>query len=365
MVKNRLGSEDLTQVREFIDLRSDTVTLPTEEMLEAIRHAKLGDDVYEEDPTVNRLEDMAATKMGKEAALLVASGTQANLVSSMSNAQRGELVILESESHMNWYEVGGVSSIAGLMPWPVKSQYGALDPKDLLAAIRPQNIHFPEPALVCVENTHNRHGGTVITPAQLEAIREIAASHGLSLYMDGARIFNAAIALKIDVKELTQHVDNLMFCLSKGLCCPVGSVVVGSQEFIKRARKVRKVLGGGMRQAGIIAAAGIIALEKMIDRLEDDHLNAKLLAEGISKVEGIRVDLARVQTNMVFVDTSDLKTPDEVVASKLKQEGILASTLSKNRFRLVTHRGIEKDDVERTIEALARIAGDFLDHHPS
>ncbi len=353
------------QTRKFVDLRSDTVTLPTEEMLEAIRHADLGDDVYEEDPTVNRLEEMAATKMGKEAALLVASGTQANLVSSMSNAQRGELVILESESHMNWYEVGGISSIAGLMPWPVRSQFGALDPKDVEAAIRPENIHFPEPALVCVENTHNRHGGTVITPAELESIRNIAVSHGLKLYMDGARIFNAAIALKIDVKELTKHVDNLMFCLSKGLCCPIGSVVVGSHEFIRRARKIRKVLGGGMRQAGIIAAAGIVALEKMIDRLEDDHMNAKLLAQGISKVGGLRVDLARVQTNMVFVDTSDLKMSDDLMASRLKQKGILASTLSKNRFRLVTHRSIEKEHVERTVEAFAQIAEDILNHHSS
>jgi threonine aldolase len=348
------------QTMKFIDLRSDTVTLPTEEMLEAIRHAELGDDVYGEDPTVNRLEEMAAARMGKEAALLVTSGTQANLVSSMSNAQRGELVILESESHMNWYEVGGISSIAGLMPWPLKSQYGALDPRDVEAAIRPENIHFPDPALVCVENTHNRHGGTVTTPAQLESIREVADSHGLRLYMDGARIFNAAIALKVDVKELTKHVDNLMFCLSKGLCCPVGSVIVGSREFIRKARKVRKVLGGGMRQAGIIAAAGIVALEKMIDRLEDDHTNAKRLAEGISKVEGIKVDLARAQTNMVFLDTSDLKTADEAIASKLRAEGILASTLSKNRFRLVTHLGIEKEHVEKTIEVFAQIAKDIM-----
>jgi threonine aldolase len=353
------------QTGRFIDLRSDTVTLPTEEMLEAIRHADLGDDVYGEDPTVNRLEDMAAAKMGKEAGLLVASGTQANLVSLMSNAQRGELVVLESESHMNWYEVGGISSIAGLMPWPVRSQYGALDPKDVEAAIRPENIHFPQPALVCAENTHNRHGGTVITPAQLESIRRVVDSHGLKLYMDGARIFNAAIALKVKPEELAKHVDNLMFCLSKGLCCPVGSVIVGSREFIKKARKVRKVLGGGMRQAGIIAAAGIVALEKMVERLEEDHKNARRLAEGISKVEGIRVDLARVQTNMVFLDISGLKTSDEVILSKLKQEGILASTLAKNRLRLVTHMGIEQEHVDKAIDVFVHIADDIWSHGSS
>src|SRR3989304_5855179 len=203
--------------KEFIDLRSDTVTLPTEEMLEAIRNAELGDDVLGEDPTVNRLEQMAAAKLGKEAALLVTSGTHANLVSLMSNTNRGELVILESESHMYWYEVGGISSIAGLLPCPVRSKRGALDPLDVEAAIRPKNIHFPEPALVCVENTHNRHGGTVVAPKQLEAVSRVAKAHGLRLYMDGARIFNAAIALRVDVREFARHVDNLMFSLSKGL----------------------------------------------------------------------------------------------------------------------------------------------------
>ena len=213
--------------KEIIDFRSDTVTLPTEEMLEAIRHAELGDDVFGEDPTVNRLEKLAAERMGKEAALLVTSGTQANLISLMSNTNRGELVILEAESHIYWYEVGGISMIAGLLPWPVKSLLGAFDPEDVEAAIRPQNIHFPEPALICLENTHNRHGGTIVTPDQIKAINEVAQTHDLKLYLDGARIFNAAVALRIDVKEFTKHVDNLMFCLSKSLSCPVGSLLVG------------------------------------------------------------------------------------------------------------------------------------------
>jgi threonine aldolase len=347
--------------KEFIDLRSDTVTLPTEEMLEAIRHAELGDDVFGEDPTVNRLEEMAAQKMGKEAALLVTSGTQANLVSLMSNTRRGELVILEAEAHMYWYEVGGISAIAGLLPWPLKSTFGALDPADVEAAIRPKNIHFPEPTLICVENTHNRHGGTVIMPDQIKAISDVAKANGLRLYMDGARVFNAAVALKVDVKEFTRHVDNLMFCLSKGLSCPVGSVVVGTREFIAKARKMRKVLGGGMRQAGIIAAPGIIALEKMIDRLEDDHRNARRLAEGIAKIEGIAVNMERVQTNMVLFDVSGLGVADELFLSKLKENGVLALSNAKNKVRMVTHRGIEKEHIEKAIVAIENVA-DELSH---
>jgi len=344
------------QTIEFVDLRSDTVTLPTEEMLEAIRHAELGDDVFREDPTVNRLEEMAAAKMGKEAALLVSSGTQANLVSLMSNASRGELVILEAESHMYWYEVGGISAVAGLLPWPLKSRHGALDPLDVEAAIRPRNIHFPEAAVVCVENTHNRHGGAVITPEQLRAVSDVAEAHGLRVYMDGARVFNAAVALKIDVREFTRHVDNLMFCLSKGLSCPVGSVVVGSQAFIDKARKVRKVLGGGMRQAGIIAAPGIVALETMIGRLEEDHRNAKRLAEGIAKIEGIAVDVERVQTNMVLFDIIGLGVADELFISKLKENGVLALTNAKNKVRMVTHRGIEREHIEKAITAVENVA---------
>jgi threonine aldolase len=340
-------------------LRSDTVTLPTEEMLEAICHAELGDDVFGEDPTVNRLEEMAAQKMGKEAALLVTSGTQANLVSLMSNTRRGELVILESEAHIYWYEVGAISAIAELLPWLVKSRLGAPDPEDVEAAIRPRNIHFPEPTLICIENTHNRHGGTIITPDQIRAIGEVAKAHGSKLYMDGARIFNAAVALKVDVKELTRHVDNLMFCLSKGLSCPVGSVVVGTHEFIEKARKNRKVLGGGMRQAGIIAASGIIALEKMVDRLAEDHRNAKLLAEGIARIEGIAVDMERVQTNMVLFDISGLGVEDELFLSMLKENGVLALTNAKNKVRMVAHRGIEKEHIEKAINAIENVANEL------
>ena len=249
--------------------------------------------------------------------------------------------------------------IAGLLPWPVKSRLGALDPEDAEAAIRPKNIHFPEPTLICLENTHNRHGGTIITPDQIKAISEVAQTHGLKLYMDGARIFNAAVALRVDVKEFTKHVDNLMFCLSKSLCCPVGSLLVGTSEFIEKSRKFRKALGGGMRQAGIIAAPGIVALERMIDRLEEDHRNARHLAEGIAKIEGIQIDLSCVQTNIVCFDISGLGASDDLFLSTLKQKGILALTVAKNKVRMVTHKGVEKEHVEKSIAAIESISNEL------
>jgi threonine aldolase len=339
-----------------IDLRSDTVTLPTEEMLEAIRHSKLGDDVFREDPTVNSLEQLAAEKMGKEAALLVTSGTQANLISLMTNSNPGDLVILEAESHIYWYEVGGISRIAGLFPWTIKSKLGAPNPKDIEAAIHPRDIHFPTPALICIENTHNRHGGTILNPTQINAISEVAKKNDLKLYMDGARIFNAAVALDIDVKEFTKHVDNLMFCLSKSLSCPIGSLLVGNSGFIEKARKYRKILGGGMRQAGIIAAAGIVALEKMIDRLKEDHTNARKLATEIKKIQGIHLDLDRVQTNIVFFDVSDLKVSAAFFVSKLKENGLLALPLTKTKVRMVTHREIKKEHIEHSVAIIEGVS---------
>lgn len=342
--------------KEIIDFRSDTVTLPTREMLDAILFAKLGDDVYREDQTVNSLEKLAAEKIGKEAALLVTSGTQANLISLMGNTKPGNLVILEAESHMLWYEVGGISRVAGLLPWPISSKMGALDPKKIEAEIHRKNIHFAEPAAICIENTHNRHGGTIISPSQIKAISEVAHSHGLKLYMDGARIFNASIGLKLDVKKLTENVDNMMFCLSKGLCCPIGSILVGTSEFIERARKLRKVLGGGMRQAGIIAAPGILALEKMIDRLEEDHRNAKCLAEGISRINGIQIDLSRIQTNIVIFEIGNLGISSDLFTSKLRENGILSLTMGKNKVRMVTHRGVKEYHVEIAIEEINKIS---------
>lgn len=345
----------MIETMEFIDLRSDTVTLPTDEMLEAIKAAELGDDVFREDSTVNKLEITAAKKTGKEAALLVASGTQANLVSLLGNTKRGNLVILEAESHIYWYEVGGLSAIAGLLPWPVRSDLGVLDPKAIEAAMRPKNIHFPETALICIENTHNRYGGTITTPDQIKALSKVAKAFGLKLYMDGARIFNAAVALKVDVKDFTKHVDNLMFCLSKGLSCPIGSIVVGTDEFIEKARKNRKILGGGMRQAGIIAAPGIVALEKMIDRLEEDHKNARALAEGLAQINGISIELENVQTNIVHFDVSGLRVTSDQFASRLRERGVLSLPRDKKRLRMVTHRGIEKENVDKTLNIVDSI----------
>lgn len=349
----------MRKVKEFIDLRSDTVTLPTEEMLEAIKYAKLGDDAYKEDPTVNELEEMAAEKMGKEAALLVTSGTQANLISVINNTKRGDAVILEAESHIYWYEVGGLSAIGGLLPLLIKGRLGVLDPKDVEAAIKPKNIHFPNTTLICIENTHNRAGGTIVSPDQIRAISKVAKTHDLWLYMDGARIFNAAVAMRVDVKEFTKYVDNLMFSLSKGLSCPIGSIIVGSPEFIDRARKIRKVLGGGMRQAGVIAAPGIIAIEKMVERLEEDHRNARHLTVGLARIDGISVDLKSVQTNIVHLDIKDLGITSDQFVSKLKESGVFSLTRSRSIVRMVTHRGIEKEHIEKVMTIIEKIVNEI------
>jgi len=337
---------------KIIDLRSDTVTLPTEEMLEAIKSAELGDDVFEEDPTVNRLQEMAAKKMWKEAALLVPSGTMANLVSVMSNTRRGDSAILEAESHIYWHEVGGISSIAGILPLPVKGDMGVMKPEDVEVAIILSDIHSAETTLVCIENTHNRAGGTIVTPKNIQALSKVVRDYGLSLYMDGARIFNAAVALKTDVRDFTRHVDNLMFCLSKGLSCPIGSIIVGTEEFIEKARKIRKMLGGGMRQAGVIAAPGIIALEKMISRLEEDHKNARVLAEGLAMIDGIKINLRSVQTNIVLFDISGLSIDAEKFIEILRKHNVLALEFGRTKIRMVTHRGIEREDVEAVLTVI-------------
>jgi len=339
-----------------VDLRSDTVTLPTQEMLEAIVHAELGDDVLREDPTVIALETLAAEKVGKESALLVTSGTQANLVSLMAQTQRGDEVILEADSHIYYYEVGGLSAVAGLVPRTLKGQRGVLDPHDVEAAIRPADIHQPRTSLICIENTHNRAGGTAVTPRQIESINEVAKKYGIGLYMDGARIFNAAVALQVDPKQLTQHVDNLMFCLSKGLSAPIGSLVVGSSDFIEKARRIRKMLGGGMRQAGVIAAPGIIALEKMVDRLREDHNNARYLADGLAKIDRISIDLPSVQTNIVIFDVSGLNMTGTQFTDQLERHGVKALDYGGHLVRMVTHRGIEREDVSRALEAVKQIA---------
>lgn len=338
-----------------IDLRSDTVTLPTEEMRDAMSNAKVGDDVYQEDPTVNRLEELAVKKLGKEAAMFVPSGTMGNLIAVLTHCQRGDEVILEMDSHIYYYEVGSMSAVAGVIPRLIIGNKGIIAPKDIKRALREENLHYPKTTLICLENTHNRAGGTVFPPEVTEEICQLAHQRNIQVHLDGARIFNAAIALNIEPVILTKNVDSVMFCLSKGLSAPVGSILTGSREFIKRARKNRKMLGGGMRQAGILAAAGIISLEKMVDRLKEDHKNARILGEGLANIKGIKVDLETVQTNMVCFDLNESGMATGQFLSKLAEHDILGSPRPPTEVRLVTHYGISEEDIFATIKTIKEI----------
>jgi threonine aldolase len=335
-----------------IDLRSDTVTLPTEEMIRSITEAEFGDDVSREDPTVNRLEELSAEIFGTESALLVPSGTQSNLIALMAHCKPGDEVIMDSESHVYYYEVGGMSAVAGLIPRLIKGKRGIFKPEQLNQVYRGRNVHFPNPALVEIENTHNRAGGTIWKPQDVAAVAEVARDLDMSIHIDGARIFNAAVALGISVKEYASQVDSISFCLSKGLSAPVGSVLVGSEKFIERSRKIRKMLGGGMRQAGIIAAPGIIALTKMVSRLEEDHQNAQLLANGLNSMEGLSIDMESVQTNIVVVDLSGTGIDAATFSAKAMNCGVLVSIFGSHSIRFVTHHGITANDIEITIERL-------------
>ncbi len=341
-----------------INLRSDTQTLPTVEMLEEMKKAPLGDDVFGEDPTVNKLEKLAAEKLGKEAALFVASGTMGNLCALMSHTHPGEEVILEANAHIYYYEVGGYSRLAGLSPRLVPGEHGIMTVDMIKKVIRPKNIHFPSTALLCIENTHNRGGGTVYSVSLMEEITQFAHELGWKVHVDGARIFNAAIALGVEAKELVKEADSVMFCLSKGLSAPVGSLLVGERTFIERARKIRKMLGGGMRQAGVLAAAGIVALEKMINRLTEDHAHARYLAEELLKVKGLKIDLNTVQTNMVYCDISQLKASALQLTEWLKGEGLLVSPVPPDKIRLVTHRHICREDINKAVEIIKMVIKD-------
>jgi threonine aldolase len=341
---------------KIIDFRSDTVTLPTPAMREAIYHAELGDDVFGEDPTTNRLQEVAAERVGKEAALLVSSGTMGNLVCALTHCARGEEMVLGDQSHMFFYEAGGMSALGGIFPHTIPNQPdGTMDLEDIEAAIRSDNIHFPRTRLICLENTHNRCNGSPLLPEYMESVAILAKRHGVRVHLDGARIFNAAVALGVEVREFTRNVDSMSFCLSKGLSAPVGSVICGSREFIAEAIRTRKVLGGGMRQAGVIAAAGIIALNEMVDRLAEDHTNARHLAEGIAEIPGLSIDVARIKTNILFFDLiTDRLTPEEFMAG-LEERGIKCSHPGTSRFRMVTHYGIDSDDIHRTLECLREV----------
>ncbi|MCL0069908.1 low-specificity L-threonine aldolase [Dehalococcoidia bacterium] len=341
---------------EIIDLRSDTVTLPTPAMREAMYHAQLGDDVFGEDPTVNRLEEMAAERMGKEAALLVPSGTMANLVCALTHCARGEEAILGDRSHMFINEAGGMSALGGIHPHIIPNQPdGTMRLQDIEDAIRGDNLHYPRTRLICLENTHNRCNGSPLTAQYTGSVVALAGRRGLSTHLDGARIFNAAVALGVDAKELTRGVDSVIFCLSKGLAAPVGSMVCGSRTFIAEARRNRKILGGGMRQAGVIAAAGIVALEQMVDRLAEDQANASRLAAGIAEIPGLSIDLARAQTNIIYFDLDSDRLAAGEFLSRMEQKGIKLLCTGGSSFRMVTHRGIRSEGIDAALTALASV----------
>jgi threonine aldolase len=344
---------------KMIDLRSDTVTQPTPEMREAMAEAEVGDDVYGDDPTLNRLEALAANMLGKEAAVFVPSGTMGNLIALLAHCQRGDEVILGTKSHIFWNEAGGMSALGGIQPHPIQNQKdGSLSLDEIRAAIRPVDVHQPITRLICLENTQNACGGVPLSVAYTRAVAELARANQLSLHIDGARIFNAAAALGVDVQELVAPADSVMFCLSKGLISPIGSMLVGSKKFIDRGRHLRKMLGGGMRQVGVIAAAGLISLDQMTRRIGDDHVRAKKLAEGLSRVRGIVLDAGTPYTNMVYFNLAEHVPFDEsAVCERMLKHDILVDWAGPRRFRLVTHYWVDDDAVTKTVQAFQAVLG--------
>jgi len=340
---------------DIINLMSDTVTLPTEEMRKAMYEAEVGDDVSGHDPTVIKLQELAVEMAGTESSLFVPSGTMGNLTALMSHVPAGREVFLEQSSHINSYEGGGLARVAGLMPCQLHGENGILDPDDIRSAIRAANVHFPKPGLICIENTHNSGGGTVHPIEYLKEYRKIADGNGLKFHMDGARVFNAAAYLNVDVKEIIKYTDSVMFCLSKGLSAPVGSMLCGSKEFIAEALRVRKMLGGGMRQVGILAAAGIISLKQMPDMLVEDHKNARKLAEGLNAIDTISVNLEATQTNLIFINFSGEK--DAIYFGKELEEkyGVWCGVRNAGLIRMVTNRHISEADVDYVLDCARKI----------
>lgn len=336
---------------KIIDLRSDTLTLPTDEMRRAMYRAEVGDDVYGEDPTINALEQQSAQMMGKEAALFTTSGTMSNLLAILSQTHHGDEILLGSKSHTFLYEVGGASALGGVVMHTLNNlQDGTLDLDLVEVSIRGQNIHLPQTTLLCLENTHNLCGGTVLTPEYTAAAVGLAHRHGLKVHLDGARIFNAAVALNVPVDMLVGDVDSVCFCLSKGLSAPVGSLLCGTQDFIESARKWRKMVGGGMRQAGIIAAAGIVALETMVMRLAEDHVNAHRLAQGINTITGLSI-LNEVQTNIVIFETPESVASGDFL-NQMNTRGVKFNHRGDNRYRAVTHRMVTGDDIDEALSCI-------------
>ncbi|MBL6965560.1 MAG: low-specificity L-threonine aldolase [Anaerolineales bacterium] len=342
---------------KIIDLRSDTVTQPTPAMREAMAKAPLGDDVYGEDPTINQLQEMAAAMLGKEAGLFIPSGTMGNLAAVLAHCGRGDEVIMGDQAHTFRYEAGGIAALGGVHPHTLPNKPdGTLLMENIEAAIRPDDAHHPITRLIALENTHNRCGGAVLSADYTQKVGELAHTRGLILHLDGARIFNAAAALGVDAAKLIAPVDSVTFCLSKGLCAPVGSVLCGSHDFIRRAHRIRKQLGGGMRQAGILAAAGIVALQEVVPRLKEDHLRAAKLAQGLAALPGLSVDATQPPSNMVYLSLADTIPVDatEIVA-RLQEQHVLAGKTGKRRFRLVTHYWVDDQAVQTAVGAFAEV----------
>ncbi|QTA80513.1 Low specificity L-threonine aldolase [Desulfonema limicola] len=335
-----------------VDLRSDTITQPTPAMRRAMAEAEVGDDVFGEDPTVRKLEEMAADRLGKEAALFTASGTMGNMVSLLTHCGRGDEMILGDQSHIFFYEQGGSAALGGIHPRTVPNQPdGTILIEDLEGAIRQDDVHFPVTRIIALENTHNRCCGSPLCADYMKDVGNLAGKHGLKIHVDGARIFNAAAALDTDVKDLAEYADSISFCLSKGLGSPAGSVVCGTKDFIARARRARKVLGGGMRQAGILAGAGIISLTQMTERLAEDHENAGKLAQGLAHIEGLSVDLANIKTNIVFFDLKKHDLSTESLVKQLEEQGIRILALGPRKLRAVTHYHISSKDIDHVLDS--------------
>ncbi len=342
-----------------LDFRSDTITEPTDEMREAMKRAKVGDDGREGDPTVRELEEYSAQLLGKEAGLFVISGTMGNLVSILAHTHPGQEAILERDAHIFWTEVGGISAVAGLVVHRVAGTDGVMAAQDVEAVIRPARLHFPETGLIILENTHNMAGGTVWTVGQMAAVKAVADRHRIPVHLDGARIFNAAVALGVPAKEIAAQTDSATFCLSKGLSAPVGSVIVGSRQFIEVARKKRQMLGGTTRQGGVIAAAGLVALRTMVDRLADDHALARRLGETLSSIPGLEVNLRTVQTNIVRTKVSGLGVPAAKVAELLAKENVYVLAQQADTLRWLTHRHVTAADVDQAAAAMAKVAAEI------
>ena len=333
-----------------IDLRSDTLTQPTKNMRKAMTEAEVGDDVFGEDPTVNRLEKIAADRMGKESAVFVPSGTMGNLISMLSHCNRGDEIILGDQSHIFLNEVGGIAALGGIHPHIIPNEPdGTLNLDTVEKKIRTSDLHYPPTRLIALENTHNYCMGSPIGPEYIQQASDLAKRYGLQIHVDGARIFNAAVALEIDVKDLVREVDSVMFCLSKGLSAPVGSLVCGNKKFISRARKWRKMVGGGMRQSGHLAAAGIIALNDLVDELKKDHFKTQVLAKGLARLNGIVLDPELVKTNIIFFNLKHPTLNPDTFLEKLETQGIKMLAIEPGVFRAVLHREISESQIERVL----------------